>query len=196
MTSADREAFALLMTGLSETYNEPVSVARMEVYFAALADLELADVRRSATVLVRTSKFFPRPAELREAIDGSSEDRAELAWMQLLQLVRRVGYMGTPDFGGDAALQRSALELYGGWGRLCELLPSSGPELLGFAKQFKAAYRAYDNRAQRQLLTEHESHELSKADASKAISSAMEGLRARGLPTHEGTPKKAGRARV
>jgi len=190
------------MLGLGETYGEPVSDARMEIYFSALADLELAEVRRSATVLVRTQKFFPRPAELREAVNGSSEDRAELAWMRVVSLVRGVGYMGVdgqgtpPDFDGDIACRRAALQLYGGWPQLCSNLPANGPELLGWAKQFKAAYRAYDNREQRRILAEHERHELSSADATAAISRAMDGLRARGLPTHEDTGRKPGRPRV
>ena len=199
MTEQDRPDFATLMLGLGETYGEPVSDARMEIYFSALADLELADVRRSATVVVRTSKFFPRPAELREGIDGSSEDRAELAWMRVIGLVRSVGYMGmdgkgtAPDFDGDIACRRAALQLYGGWSQLCSNLPANGPELLGWAKQFKAAYRAYDNRSQRQLLTEHEGHELSAADAVAALSRVKLALVARGLPTHDHTEKKPGR---
>jgi hypothetical protein len=114
-------------------------------------------------------------------------------------LIRSVGYMGVdgkgtaPDFDGDLASRRAALQLFGSWAQLCSNLPGTGPELLGWAKQFKAAYRAYDNRAQRQLLTEHERNELSTGEAAAAINRALDGLRARGLPTHEDTPKKAGR---
>lgn len=202
MTAADRVGFVELMLGLGETYGEAVSDARMEIYFAALADLALADVRRAATVLVRTQKFFPRPAELREGVNGSLDDRAELAWMALLTAVRHIGYMGTdgkgaaPDFDGDAALRRAALQLFGSWARLCEFLPSNGPELLGIAKQFKAAYRAYDNREQRHLIAEHERNALSKSEAVGILAHVKRELRVRNLPTHEDTPKKPGRPNV
>lgn len=179
MTGQDRQAFAELLLGLGETYGEPVSDARMEIYFAALADLDLADVRKAATVLVRASKFFPRPSELREGANGSQDDRAEIAWLDLQRLVRSIGYTGTPDFGGDIALKRTALQLYGGWVRLCSSLPADGPELLGVAKQFKAAYRAYDNRAQRQLLAEQDSHELTPDECRKALSGVMARLKTR-----------------
>ena len=186
MTKQDREGFATLMLGIGETYGESVSDVRIEVYFAALADLDLADVRQAATVLVRTQKFFPRPSELREAVNGSQDDRAELAWMKLLVLVRRIGYVGTdgkgaaPDFDGDLALKRAALELYGGWQRLCASLPADGPELLGFAKQFKASYRAYDNWAQRQLLAEHDGRESSTKETREVLA----GIMARTKATH------------
>jgi hypothetical protein len=142
MTDQDRGAFAELMLGIGETFGEPVSDARMEIYFRALSDMTLEDVMAAAGLHVRTSKFFPRPAELREALHGSVDDAAEMAWNELRRMVRRVGYLGTPTFVDDA-MRRAALELYGGWRALCERLPGEGPELLGQAKQFKASYRSY-----------------------------------------------------
>lgn len=171
MTASDRVGFVELMLGLGETYGEPVSDARMEIYFKALSDMDLDDLRVSATMHVRGSKFFPRPVELREALDGSQEDRAELAWMTVPGIVRRFGYYREPHAEDwyDAATRRAALELYGGWRALCSSLPAEGPELLGYRKAFIAAYRAYDNRAQVDALPEHEDRELSREEASAAL---------------------------
>lgn len=169
MTSDDREDFAKLMLGLGETYGENVSEARMEIYFSALSDFDLLDVRLAADIAVRTSKFFPRPAELREGVTGSQDDRAEIAWMRLLGMVRRTGYTGIPEWDGDRALEQAALEMYGGWVRLCSSLPADGPELLGYAKQFKAGYRAYDNRAQRHALPAGHRRKLSGGEAQGAL---------------------------
>lgn len=154
MTENDRPSFAALMLGIGETYGEPVSDARMEIYFAALSDLGMGEIRAAATAHVRGSKFFPRPAELREAVDGSLEDRAEIAWMQTIGLVRQYGFYNEPpdEAWPDEAMWRAAMELYGGWRPLCAKLPGEGPELLGYAKQFKATYRAYNTRAARRAL--------------------------------------------
>lgn len=152
MKGTDREDFAALMLGLGETYGEPVSDARMEIYFAALEDVPLSSIRAAATAHVRTSKFFPRPAELREAITGPLEDLAEVAWLAVVALVRRVGYYRMPALEDwpDEQARRVALELFGGWKALCELLPAAGtPEFLGTAKQFKAAYAARERQDQR-----------------------------------------------
>lgn len=181
VTEHDRADFATLMLGLGETYGEPVSDARMELYFRALADKELADLRAAATVCVRVSKFFPRPAELIEAMGGSVEDRAELAWMAVQRMVRRFGFYSEPgrhDWPDDASRQ-AALELYGGWKALCSRLPGEGPELLGFAKQFKGAYRAYANRESREVLTE-----LDTGQSAAALLGAVKmELMKRNLPT-------------
>lgn len=188
MTDRDRADFATLMLGLGETYGEPVSDARMEIYFAALADLDLAAIRHAATAHVRASKFFPRPAELREAVGGSSDERADLAWVQLLQEVRRLGPYDrwdsnqgravppSPRFFDEAA-ERAAMELFGGWGALCARLPGEGPELLGVAKLFKATYRSYHGRTARTALPP------SADDARKALSAVKLELVKRGLPT-------------
>lgn len=184
MTDQDRADFATLMLGIGETYGEPVSDARMEIYFKALADLDLSDVREAATAHVRMSKFFPRPAELREAVDGSQDDRAELAWLSVLRIVRRFGFYNEPTVHEwmDEATRRAALDLYGGWRGLCSRLPSEGPELLGAAKLFKGGYKAYDNHAQRAELPPAETgRELSSGEA---LSTLVTELKARGLPTH------------
>jgi hypothetical protein len=184
MTDQDREAFATLMLGLGETYGEPVSAARMEIYFTALADLELDAVRAAVTAHVQGVKFFPRPAEIREAVAGSTDDRAALAWNAVLRLVRRIGYPGTDGRGAppafpDRACERAALELFGGWRALCERLPGEGPELLGIAKNFKAAYAAYVRRDQRTL----DALPPTADEARAVLADVKTQLQKRGLPT-------------
>jgi hypothetical protein len=186
MTNLDRAAFAAFMLGLGEVYGEPVSDARMEIYFSALADLELEEIRQAATAHVKLTKFFPRPSELRDAVFGASEDRADLRWNAMLAVVRRYGFHQTPpdEAWPDEATRRAALDLYGGWRGLCASLPGEGPELLGCAKLFKASYIAYDRRAQRQGLPPGETgRELTRDEAKRALSELKINLKQRGLPT-------------
>lgn len=191
MTDDDRVPFAEFMLALGETYGEPVTDARMEIYFSALRDLELSDLRRAGTIHVRAQKFFPRPSELREGLAGSAEERADLAWAHLLQEVRRVGSHKVwnrakrdvdppaPTFFDEAA-RRAALELYGGWTALCETLPGEGPALLGAAKLFKATYRSYAGRDLRDALPPSD-RELGRVEASAALASMHLALKERGL---------------
>jgi hypothetical protein len=175
----ERAEFATLMLGLGETYGEAVSDARMEIYFAALADFEMSAIRAALNVHVRTSKFFPRPAEIREAIGGSAEDRAEVAWSAVQRLVRRHGWANPPrpENWPDEATRHAAMELYGGWTALCENLPAAGPEMLGTAKLFKASFAAYARRDDRAaaLPPTHEEARAALADLKKQLD-------ARGLP--------------
>lgn len=154
MTDTDRPAFARGLYALGETFNEPVSEMRAEAYFDALADLPIDAVLAAMRQAIQTGRFFPRPVEIREGIQGSTEDRAEMAWGATLSLVRRYGSWHCPQMCDwpDEATRRAAYELFGGWQRLCECLPGEGPGLHAAAKQFKATYRAYAARDQREAL--------------------------------------------
>lgn len=178
----------MLMLGLGETFGEPVSDARMEIYFAALADLDLDVVRVAVSSVVRGSTFFPRPAEIRNAAAGNVEDRAEVAWSAVVNLVRRVGYPGVDGRGTappfpDEATKRAALELFGGWVALCEQLPGVGsPAFIGTAKQFRALYGAYARR-DAALPPGETGHELTAGAACAALVDLKAQLQQRGLPT-------------
>lgn len=139
MTEDDRPHFAEAMHAMAETFNEPVSDIRAEAYFDALMDLPLETVNAAVRLSLRTCRFFPKPVELRELVEGSVTQQADLAWGELLQQIRRVGYIGTPTFTHPAILE-TVRQVWGGWSQLCETLPSEGPELVGWMKQFKAAY--------------------------------------------------------
>jgi hypothetical protein len=176
MTHHDRPGFLQVMCALGEAFDTQISDSRLEIYFQALSDLTLDQVREAARAHVQLSKFFPKPVELREAVSGRIEDRADEAWAQLVTLVRRVGYTGKPQWP-DPVLERTAKELYGGWQALCARLPSEGPEMLGQAKLFKATYAAYARRASVDRLLPP-----SKDDARKALSNLKRDLDARSLP--------------
>jgi len=149
MILEDRQSFAEGMFMLGETFNEPISDTKVEAYFQALLTYDIGDVLMAIQGALRNCKFFPRPVELRELIDGSAEDAAEKAWGAVLGEVRRVGYIGTPRL--DARTLRAVDELWGGWRRLCETLPKEGPELVGWIKQFKNTYAGVERAAERQL---------------------------------------------
>jgi hypothetical protein len=143
-----------MLLAVGELYNRPLSSVSLDLHFRALADLALAEVERAITTHLRQKAFFPTPAELREAVEGSVEDRAELAWTALLRLVRQRGWINPPEAEEwpDEALRRAAVELYGGWTALCERLPAEGPGFAAAAKQFKATYASYARRAAREAL--------------------------------------------
>jgi hypothetical protein len=113
---------------------------RAEAYFLALADLPIEQIERGAALALKESKFFPRAAELRELLLGSATDEAELAWMQLLQEVRRVGYYRTPVLPEETLAVVNGL--WGSWQTACQTMPGEGQELLNWAKAFKQTYLA------------------------------------------------------
>ena len=151
MTEADRPTFAEAMHVLGETFNEPVSTIRAEAYFDALSDLEWWQVERAVRTSLKTATFFPKPVELRALVEGTTEEKADTAWGEVIQQVRAVGYMGRPRFS-DPGTFTAIQALWGGWQQLCETLPNEGPELVGWVKQFKATFQTLTHRETRQQL--------------------------------------------
>lgn len=138
MTKADAPKFAECLAVLSETFNEPVSELRAEAYFSALEDLPIEAVVEAVKQAIRSLKFFPRPVELREYVQGSLDDQSIAAWSEVLSEVRRVGYCGQPMLQDPTA--EAVRLVWGSWRQLCETLPNDGPERLGWMKQFRSAY--------------------------------------------------------
>ena len=146
MTEGDRPLFAEALHVLGETFNETISDVRAEAYFRALQDLPIEVVNAAVLTALRTSKFFPKPVEVRDLVFGNVDSRADAAWSAVIREIRRVGYVGTPSFD-DSRVLDAVRDVWGGWARLCETLPAEGPELVGWIKQFKSAYRSVDARS-------------------------------------------------
>ena len=140
MTRDDAQRFSEAILVLAATFNEAVNDTRMEAYFGALEDLDIADVVAATRLAIGSCKFFPRPVELRELVHGTAEDAAVAAWEAVRHEISRVGYLGEPKL--PAGAWAAVRAVWGSWERLCSTLPAEGPELLGWAKSFRAAFSA------------------------------------------------------
>jgi hypothetical protein len=172
MTETDRPAFARALFVLGETFNEPISDLRAEGYFDAMRDFSLEAANAAIRVALRTCKFFPRPVELREMVEGDADTNADQGWAEVIREVRRVGYIGVPVFTDPTALA-TVRDVWGSWARLCETLPGEGPELVGWMKQFKSAYRSQGVRARTDALAAGMPSDLRKQITDIAARKAM-----------------------
>jgi hypothetical protein len=110
----DLEAFARLMAALAEIHNETPTPQRLEIYFRVLADWSIEVVAAAVDAAIRRLKFFPKPAELIELIEGSPDDRAEHAWGQFWLAVARGGTYQSL-YCADVVLAETIRRVYGSW---------------------------------------------------------------------------------
>jgi len=96
MTDDDREAFGQLMALLSATFREPMNSFRTVAYWHALADLPIETVRCGVEQALKTCRFFPRPAELRDAAGAGVPDASLIESLLLEHLRRPGGERATP----------------------------------------------------------------------------------------------------
>lgn len=67
----------------ADLFGLALSETRIEAYLDALDDLEHDKVAVALASLRSTARFFPRPIEVREAVQGTLADRAEHIWQEV-----------------------------------------------------------------------------------------------------------------
>lgn len=82
MTSLDQKNFAIEMARLAEGYQSPLSSARIQVYFDALDEFELADLTVVMRESIKRRKFFPKVAEIRHDVKERLKEQQKATWVR------------------------------------------------------------------------------------------------------------------
>lgn len=129
------------LLGLFETLKapneEPMSEFRTMAYLKALEPYSDAQIEEAMWKAASACKFFPKPAELLEFLDGSPNDKAWEAWETLLDAIARIGPWKSVEFQ-DSRITR-VVEVLGGWLKVCEWTEE---ELKWRREEFLSAYKS------------------------------------------------------
>ncbi len=142
----DAKDFAELMMGLSETYDKPFSKPKARIYFNALHQFTLEQISHGIDCHLRDPKhgtFMPKPADIIRhltANEETAEDKAELAWMQVINSISSVGSYGTLKLEDKQAM--AAVKNLGSWVGLCQ---TKECDLQWKKKQFIENYMTFEN---------------------------------------------------
>lgn len=113
-----RVKFVEMITGLAEALGGEMSVAKLSIYEKALSRFSDEQIEAAVNLAGATLKFFPKPVELIELIEGKREDQAVLAWETLLDTMQRVGAYASVLFE-DGRIAKT-VNLLGGWQQICQ----------------------------------------------------------------------------
>lgn len=141
MTQADLERFYQVMAATAELHGRSLSEAVMAMYFEDLAPYPMEAVVEALRRHRRNpqhGQFFPKPADLIRALEGSHEERALMAFNRLVAAMDRVGAYQSPDFS-DRVLHQ-VVEDMGGWPLICRTWLTE--ERSYRLKEFSERYRA------------------------------------------------------
>jgi hypothetical protein len=128
-----------IIHGCAELLNRQLSAPAIALYVKAVEDLEFNQVSYAFSECVRTKKFFPSPAEVREMVLGPPErleDNALIEATKVLEAVRRYGSRRSVVFD-DPVTMAVIRQHFNGWEALGEL-PES--ENKWWIKEFTKAY--------------------------------------------------------
>lgn len=138
MTKENLPEFLKIITTLSAVYDKNVSEELYDIYFESLKDFDIDEVKNAAGICVKTSKFFPKPAEiiaLIKPVEGL-DDKANKAWNLLLKAISRYGYYDSVQF--EDVVIHSCIRAMGGWMQVSDRQPDTWMH-----KDFVDFYKSY-----------------------------------------------------
>lgn len=116
--TSDRERRAQCVTILAEAYRQKISPATLAAYEMALEDVSPASVEQAVKAALKSCKFMPNAAELRELAGGkTSAENALIAWAAVDRATSEVGGYKSPDFLDPVV--NAVIRNMGGWERFC-----------------------------------------------------------------------------
>jgi len=137
--------FLSIINRAAIVYDIELSEDRQAVYWDIFKQYSIEQFKDAMNQVVRSCKFFPRPAEIIEfMLDDqlSIEDRATTQAMMVLERMQIYGSYGIPDWDDpttDIVIKRG----FGGWNALCGNQLSENNQW--FIKDFIRLYRSFDN---------------------------------------------------
>lgn len=138
--------FSALLTDVMAYYGKDTSQFMLQVWWTAC---QRFDYQQVSTALQRHAtdpdrgQFAPKVADIIRVLDGTTTDRAALAWGKVLEAMSSVGAYTDVVFDDPAI--HAAVEDLGGWPRVCRC---ELKELSYLQHRFQEAHRAYTGRGQ------------------------------------------------
>jgi len=138
----ERASFLIAFGGLSEIHGKQFSEFTAKAYFKTLSPYPVRDVVNAIEKAIIRCRFFPKPVELLEFLEGTPEDqkiKAEGKAREVLMAVRRYGAYANvlfPDPVTNAILR----QYFGGWIAVCATREDAHK---WFIKDFADRYAEY-----------------------------------------------------
>lgn len=151
-----RSEAAKLVAILAALPNAKVNEQSAVLYYLALEDIAYKDAERAVAILIRTTKFMPTPAEIREVLADAQIDvpQWEEAWHEFMRVVRRYGVYfvddrySKPDWSGWSSDAVADAVQHVGFRNACMSDESNDSTLKA---QFRNFYEGQRKRRQRAL---------------------------------------------
>lgn len=144
--NANLESILKSLEPLVYAYQKDVKEGTFEAYVTYLADVPPEFIRAAVDELIKTSKWLPTVAEIRERAraawmnsKGLEEETAEKAWIALLRMVRKHGFARPMREAFTSVAAYQAMRAVG-WTAICM---AKNNELSFLHNQYVSAYNEF-----------------------------------------------------
>lgn len=146
MRDTELSQFRQLLTDVMAYYGKDCTKFMLTVWWQALQSFDLEQVSKAlqkhATDPER-GQFAPKVADIVRALQGTTTDRAAMAWGKVYEAMGSVGAYQDVVFDDPAI--HAVLEDLGGWPKVCR---TETAELSYLQHRFQEAHKAYTERGQ------------------------------------------------
>src|SRR3990167_6994429 len=87
----NKSKFQNYLAGLGVIYKQQITEPMLDIYWRAFENHEDEAVFRAFDKLITISKFFPKPSEVIEQIDGTEDMQIEDEWITVVERIRDTG---------------------------------------------------------------------------------------------------------
>jgi len=101
---------------LCELHDRTMSKMLTDLYWKVLEPFSDEDCEVVFKEIIYSNKFFPKPADFTELLRGSKKNQGTLAWIEVLETIKRVGAYQSVKFSNPVI--HGVIESMGGWARL------------------------------------------------------------------------------
>lgn len=113
---------------------------KAEIYWEILKEYADEEIKKAIISALKTCKFFPKPAEIIELIEGDKTDKSLLAWVKVKNAIERIGSYQSVIF--DDPIIHVVIDILGGWQKICLTLID---DMKWVQKDFERLYQVYQN---------------------------------------------------
>ena len=109
------------MNILESAFKEKMSKGAINIYWSRMKDYSDKEFKEAIIRCVDGLKYFPRVANLKDILDGTNEDEAELAYLEFRKKLENEGSYISVSFPKYPAIS-ATIEALGGWIRISDTL--------------------------------------------------------------------------
>jgi hypothetical protein len=131
----DQIKFKEYMATLCELHDRTMSKLLTDLYWKVLEPFSDEQCESAFKEIIYSNKFFPKPADFIEVLQGTKKNRATEAWLEVLESVKRIGNYESVKFADEAI--HSVVQTMGGWPDFCMM---ENEEVKWKQKEFERLY--------------------------------------------------------
>jgi len=116
----NKNTFLKSISVLESAFDKKLSKGAINIYWSRIKKYTDSEFKKAVIRCVDELNYFPKVAELKNILEGTSEDEAELAWICLLNKIEREDYYKSVSFPDYPAIG-AVVEAMGGWIEICDM---------------------------------------------------------------------------